>query len=105
MPWLPSIGSSDGRYACRWREYELLANREYDSSYGTREVPADLVVVGEEWWLERVEYDGSEGWEHKSQPVRGMDPKTIERIIPGRELGLFPDDGLASIHRETNDVG
>jgi len=28
----------------------------------------DLYVVGEDWWLERGEYDGSEWWEFKRLP-------------------------------------
>lgn len=37
-----------------------LADREYDSDYGGVEVAPDLLIVGDNWWLERHEYDGSE---------------------------------------------
>ena len=48
------------------------ANRLYDNGYGSNEVNESLMVVGDDWWLERHEYDGSEWWEykeHQSQPL------------------------------------
>jgi hypothetical protein len=53
-----------------WSDFAELANQEYDEGYGGNEVPMDLVVVGDGWWLERHEYDGSEWWEIKSQPKK-----------------------------------
>ena len=35
-----------------------LANQEYDSGYGAQ-VADDLIVVGDGFWLQRHEYDGS----------------------------------------------
>jgi len=43
---------------------------EYDSGYGATKVAKDLVIVGEDWWLERCEYNGSEWWEFKTLPVK-----------------------------------
>ena len=42
---------------------------EYDDSFGSPEIPEDLVVVGDNWWLERHEYDGKEWWEYKELPT------------------------------------
>ncbi len=39
---------------------------EYDNGFGYHNIPLGLVVVGFGWWLERWEYDGSEGWEFKT---------------------------------------
>lgn len=39
-----------------------------NNGYGWPEIPKDLVVVGDNWWLERAEYDGSEWWEFKTIP-------------------------------------
>lgn len=47
-----------------WR----LADTEYDDSFGAQEVAADLVIVGDDWWLERKSYDGAEHWTYKSVP-------------------------------------
>ena len=63
------VGSRDGKYAVPWGDFAILANKEYDSGFGGTNVVDDLVVVGEGWWLERHEYDGSEWWEFKQQPL------------------------------------
>ena len=41
---------------CTWDEFAAVAK--------------DLVIVGEDWWLERREYDGSSWWEFKTLPVK-----------------------------------
>lgn len=51
-------------------EFIKVANVEYDDSYGAPEVAQDLLVVGDNWWLERHEYDGSEWWEYKKNPTK-----------------------------------
>ncbi len=45
-----------------------IADVVYDDGYGCAEVPTRLVIVGDDWWLERGEYDGSEWWEFKTLP-------------------------------------
>jgi hypothetical protein len=44
------------------------SNTIYDSGYGASEVAEDLLIVGNDFWLERHEYDGSEWWEFKQKP-------------------------------------
>jgi hypothetical protein len=57
------VGSADGTYATDWATFARLADRVYDSGYGSQEVSSDLVVVFDDGaWLERGEYDGSEWW-------------------------------------------
>ena len=41
----------------------------YDSGYGSAEIREDLTIVGEGWWLERDEYDGSEWWAFCATPA------------------------------------
>lgn len=53
-----------------WKHFEKIANKEYDSGYGSQEVLRNLLVVGDSWWLERHEYDGSEWWEYKEMPIK-----------------------------------
>ncbi|MCD6125153.1 hypothetical protein J7J18_06655 [bacterium] len=62
---------------CSWNEFAAIADVEYDSGYGTAMVATDLVIVGEDWWLEREEYDGAEWWEFKTLPVK---PKAHRQI-------------------------
>ena len=48
-----------------WDQFKLLADREYDSGYGTQEVIDDLIIVfKDKTYLERKEYDGAECWDH-----------------------------------------
>lgn len=48
-----------------WR----LADTEYDEGYGAQKVATDLLIVGDNWWLERESYDGAEHWVYKSIPA------------------------------------
>lgn len=51
-----------------WEDFIKIADIEYDCGYGGNEVEGSLVIVGNNWWLERGEYDGSEWWEFKMLP-------------------------------------
>ena len=53
-----------------WDVFKKLANKEYDDGYGSPKVCEDLLVVGNDWWLERYEYDGAEKWVYKSMPKK-----------------------------------
>lgn len=53
-----------------WESFAESANVEYDNGYGKQYVADDLLVVGEDWWLERYEYDGYEEWQFKTLPIR-----------------------------------
>ncbi len=62
-----------------WAEFERIAKlTDYDGGFGGQEIAKDLLVVGEDFWLERHEYDGSEWWEYKSMPKR---PKVETRPV------------------------
>jgi hypothetical protein len=52
-------------------EFVKVANFEYDNGYGGNEIDRSLMLVGKDFWLERGEYDGSEWWEYKKQPLMG----------------------------------
>ena len=56
------------------------ADKYYDDGYGGNEVNSRLLVVGNDWWLERHEYDGAEWWEYKQLPERPKE-KTDSNII------------------------
>ena len=51
-----------------WEDFAKAADHTYDNGFGGNEVNLRLVVVGDDWWLERGEYDGSEWWNFKSHP-------------------------------------
>ena len=62
-------------------DFWKLADREYDDGYGSAEVAPDLLVVGEDWWLERHEYDGSEWWEFKELPKKPFETRKVKSVI------------------------
>lgn len=49
--------------------FKEILSIDYDNGFGAQEIAYDLLVVGNDFWLEREEYDGQEGWVHKSFPV------------------------------------
>ena len=64
--------------------FETVAKKtDYDSGYGAQHVATDLVLVGEDWWIERYEYDGAEWWEFKSIPVRSKYMKNVTNLHRG----------------------
>lgn len=57
-------------YRGRIENFEELAKKiDYDDGYGGLEIEPSLVIVGDDWWLERAEYDGAEWFEFKKQPI------------------------------------
>ena len=58
--------------------FKSKANFEYDNGYGGAEIPLSLVVVGDDFWLERHEYDGSEWWEYKRMPTEPFETKDFD---------------------------
>lgn len=61
------IQTSKGSFSIE--AFQLIANKTYYTGYGGQEVDGTLVIVGDDWWLERGEYDGSEWWEFKTRPT------------------------------------
>ncbi|MBH9580070.1 hypothetical protein [Staphylococcus felis] len=73
------IGGKD--FTIPLAQFVELADKKYDSGYGGEEVAIDLKVVGNNWWLERAEYDGSEWWEFKTPPSRPLEEIKVKRVI------------------------
>lgn len=59
---------------------EVAKETNYDNGYGAPEIATDLKLIGADFWLERWEYDGSEGWEYKKMPTANMPLKTVKRL-------------------------
>ena len=75
------VGSADGEFAITWDEFVKIADVEYNDGFGAQEVAEDLVVVGDDWWLERREYDGSEWWEFKTLPKKKKNAKKFDKVL------------------------
>lgn len=62
------IGTNE--YTIPVEHFIKIADREYNGGYGIEEVDTGLIVVGEDWWLARAEYDGAEWWEFRKMPIK-----------------------------------
>ena len=69
------LGNGENAVGIDTYSFWYYADHEYDNSYGGVEV-SDIRLVGDDWWLERGEYDGSEWWEFKIKP--SMPTKFVE---------------------------
>lgn len=75
------VGSEEFGYFT-WADFAEVANERYYSGFGAQEVATDLMIVGDDWWMERGEYDGSEWWEFV-RPIQK--PETYRK--PHRVMG------------------
>lgn len=62
-------------------EFFRLADIDYDNGFGAAHVAINLVVVGENWWLKRMEYDGSEWWEFEECPAEPEDTYIVRQVV------------------------
>ena len=93
------IGNVDSRnafsveehYYCSWDEFVVLADREYDSGYGSAQVPLDLkIVFDDNTWFERYAYDGRECWVYQELCSVPTEVKQIKNLfsLDGFECSL-----------------
>ncbi len=71
----------EGARFMTWDEFLLVSDKEYDSGYGTNEVEEGLVIAFEDSWLERWEYDGSEGWVYKKYPTKPAEKEVFSPFV------------------------
>lgn len=65
-------------------KFEQVAKKSiYNSDFGSAKVAEDLVLVGDNWWLERQEYDGNEWWEYKEKPKQINEIKDVWNLAGG----------------------
>ncbi len=88
------VGSKDGSLVISWKDFEVIADFEYDRGYGGTEIALDLVVVGNGWWLERHEYDGAEWWEFKTLPTVAINYRPFSSVFDTN------NDSLADINKQ-----
>lgn len=71
---------------------KVAKNIDYDNGFGGHEINLNLRIVGDDWWLERHEYDGSENWVYKEKPLR---PKIklneAKALLLDKDLGIKSD--------------
>lgn len=71
-----------------WEDFKKNADVEYDSGYGSPKVAQDLLIVGENWWLERGEYDGREWWDYKEIPKEPTETIELKALTADQAYGL-----------------
>lgn len=64
-----------------WNEFAENSDFDYDDGFGGAEINQSLKIVGDGWWLERGEYDGSEWWEFKTLPTKPERQITITQDL------------------------
>jgi len=60
---------------------EVAKDAKYDSGYGSAEVAQDLLIVGDDWWMSRGEYDGSEWWDFHRKPEPPEQQRAITVLV------------------------
>lgn len=78
-----------------------LANVKYDDGFGAPEVAENLIITGDDWWMERHEYDGSEWWEFKEIPTEPEQKLELKALTVGQadENGLDVSCGWETLER------
>lgn len=88
------IGSKD--YFIEFDETLSVLDVEYDNGFGAAEIAVDLVVVGKDFWLERFEYHGAEGWNFKEKP------KNPDEILKKPKVSKGIWDSLKELNGKEN---
>lgn len=94
------IGSADGTMVTDWNTFQKLSDFEYDSGFGSCKIPGDLIIVGDNWWLTRSEYDGSESWEFHQKP--GAPKANARPILNSFKGDMWPT--MASLNYPETDL-
>lgn len=71
--------------AATWGNFAQVANVEYSAGFGAPQVAQDLIIVGDGWWMERHEYDGSEWWEFKEMPDMPLAEVVVKVVVVSEE--------------------
>ena len=75
------------RFVIDKNEFERVASRlNYNAGYGSLVIDPGLKIIGEDWWLERAEYDGKEWWEFKKMPNMELPKGSMEDLTSGRSM-------------------
>lgn len=73
-------------------DFIKLADTDYDGGYGGVNVATNLLIVGNDWWLERDEYDGSEWWEYKTIPHKPAEELKLKALTVEQACALGQED-------------
>ncbi len=77
-----------------WANFEEVADTEYDAGFGAQEVASDLMIVGDDWWMTRSEYDGSECWAFHRLPSKPSIMTAIRALTVPQANALFDSNHI-----------
>jgi len=79
---------------CTWDTFSKVAAKiDYDSGYGAQEIEESLIVLfNDGTWMERWEYDGSEGWEYRIPVLPMQDECAWEENVEEIRKQIKPED-------------
>ena len=81
LSWADIIYVCGNEFQISKENFEEVAKvTNYDRGFGAPEIATDLKLVGDNFWFERWEYDGSEGWAYKKMPTADIPLKTVQRL-------------------------
>lgn len=69
------------KYKTTWEDFRSKADFWYDSGYGLRYIPDDLIVAGKDFWLERAEEDGREWWKFHAMPAEPVLARELDLSV------------------------
>jgi hypothetical protein len=73
--------TADGK-TISWELFQEVAKTiEFDSGFGGHRIDLGVKIVGNDWWLERVEYDGAESWRYCTMPTRKVEKATSAKMV------------------------
>lgn len=76
------VGDEDAKTT--WEDFKSNADIDYDAWDEENQIYDGLLVVGDNWWLERVsENDIESWWEFKTMPVTPNDDAEINTVFGG----------------------
>lgn len=73
---------------CTWETFaEVARTIDYDNGYGHQEIGESLEILFKDGsWMQRWEYDGSEGWEHVVPRKRIEGESVFDKYIVRKAL-------------------
>ena len=92
-----------------WEQFEEVSKKaNYDWGFGSQKVAKDLIIVGEDWYMTRDEYDGQEWWHFHTLPKEPTETLEIKALTvdQAEELDYSVSCGwedLLSINGQNNE--
>ena len=80
--------------------FDIARKTMYNASFGRPETPGDIIIVmKDESWFDRFEYDGAEGWEYHIPHVKPIVTAHIKtRTFNYKDAGIDPYDWMPALN-------